>query len=134
MNSYYHRQERRMRNCITAIVVIFVALTLGGLKGCVFGCGQGYSEGERTGVVTKMSNKGLVWKSWEGSMAMGMSAPQGEHNVMQPVQFDFSVVDPKIVETLRAAQKSGKPVTVVYDQWINTPIELSTDYVITEVR
>jgi hypothetical protein len=36
------------------------------LTGCIE-----YSDGERTGTVTKLSRKGLICKSWEGGIYMG---------------------------------------------------------------
>jgi AAA15 family ATPase/GTPase len=32
------------------------------------GCSENYSNGERIGFVTKFSNRGLIWKSWEGEL------------------------------------------------------------------
>ena len=31
-------------------------------------CSQNYSNGERVGMITKFTKKGIVWKSWEGHL------------------------------------------------------------------
>ena len=47
-----------------------------------------YSEGERIGYVTKLTAKGIFWKTWEGEMQMGT----GELASLQE-HFHFSVYD-----------------------------------------
>jgi major membrane immunogen (membrane-anchored lipoprotein) len=39
-------------------------------------CGQNFSNGSYIGVVTKLSEKGLIFKSWEGEVSMGNSEVQ----------------------------------------------------------
>jgi len=119
-----------------ALVALVVALLLSGFgaKGCVMGCAPNYSDGTRVGIVTKMTRKGLVWKSWDGTIAMGASSPAGKDNTLQPVQFDFSVADPAVVQTLQNKLTTGERVTVHYHEWINSPIQYGHDYIITEAR
>jgi hypothetical protein len=31
-------------------------------------CSENYSNGERIGLITQFSHKGLFWKSWEGQL------------------------------------------------------------------
>ena len=48
-------------------------------------CTENYSNGERIGMITKFSQKGLVWNSWEGSL----NTTQTGMNSATP--FEFSV-------------------------------------------
>ena len=44
-----------------AILILMVSLT---------GCGN-YSNGNRVGNITKFSEKGIIWKTWEGQLHLG---------------------------------------------------------------
>lgn len=52
-----------------------------------------YSDGERTGVITKFSHKGMLIKTWEGELNMGGFDQGGVATI-----WAFSVDDPVIVE------------------------------------
>lgn len=44
-------------------------------------CSENYSNGERIGLVTQFSQKGVIWKSWEGSLNLtqtGMNSSGAE--------------------------------------------------------
>ena len=64
-----------------------------------------YSEGVRAGELIKVSNKGVVFKTWEGEMSQGISGAQ---------IFSFSVLDSdeKVIEDLKKLQ--GQYVKVTY--------------------
>lgn len=96
---------------------------------CLCSCGRGYSEGSRTGVLYKLSHKGIVWKSWEGELNLGglRSTEQGAvANIWK-----FSVVDPAVAES--ANKLEGKNVRVQYVQWMVNPLSQDTDYEATSV-
>lgn len=82
-------------------------------------CGRGYSDGERTGTVTKLSNKGLFCKTWEGELLMG-GIRQTENGPAANV-WTFTVTDPKWLEPLQKAQNIGERVTIGYVQWFAAP-------------
>lgn len=42
----------------------------------ISGCLE-YSDGQRVGIVTKFSQKGLIWKTWEGELR-----PSGREGLM----------------------------------------------------
>ncbi len=75
-----------------------------------------YSDGERTGLLTKLSRKGNVFKTYEGEMLIGnfQQAP----NVMVPEKFYFSVKDKKLSDTLMKLQ--GKVISLKYLQYRKT--------------
>lgn len=74
-----------------------------------------YSEGARTGVVYKLSHKGMIWKTWEGEMHVGAMSSNGQGMAI-PVAWAFSVVDPPVIEKLQRASEKGVRVTVEYNE------------------
>ena len=84
-----------------------------------------YSEGTRSGELIKFSNKGVVFKTWEGEISQGISGAQ---------IFSFSVEDKddELIKKLEALQ--GRYVKVGYKEryakitWLG-----DTKYFITEV-
>lgn len=96
-----------------------------------------YSDGERVGVVTKMSHKGIFFKSWEGEMLQeGMqkvSNSDGKVNYV-PNVFQFSVKDGDVAKEMENAMVSSKPVSVKYNQWLIKPISVDTTYNIVQVH
>lgn len=74
-----------------------------------------YSEGERTGVITKFSHKGLMMKTWEGELNVGGIDQGGV-----PTMWQFSVNDPEIVQDLQNAQRKGGRWTLSYRQQLWT--------------
>lgn len=114
--------------------LIVILAVLGGFgSGCIGGCGQDYSNGERTGVVWKFSKKGILWKSWEGELNLG-GASLGEGGVVVPNQWGFSTRDDAVAEKIQGVQRSGQRVTLVYRQWWASPWAINTNYEITEVK
>lgn len=88
-----------------------------------------YSKGERAGIVNKLSEKGIFYKSFEGELLMqtnGVSA-------MQPEQFEFSV-SPQAIKKVEEAFKSGKIVSLVYMQYLLKPWKLDSKYLIVDVK
>jgi hypothetical protein len=99
-------------------------------------CGSHYSEGERTGTVVKLSEKGLFCKSWEGEIASGgMIATSDGHggSAMQANVLDFNV-SPYQVKAVQAALESGKPVRIHYHQWWTAPFCIENDHVVDAVE
>ncbi len=87
------------------------------------------SEGDRAGVITKLSRKGYVIKTWEGEMV------QGSFQVMTSTVWNFSVADHDAVEKVRKAMESGKRVNVSYKQvMLRNPFRGETDYFVTDVK
>jgi len=85
-----------------------------------------YSEGVRAGELVKFSNKGVVFKTWEGEISQGVSEAQ---------IFKFSVEDgeTKVVEDLNNYQ--GKLVKLTYFERYKTLFWIGdTPYFITKVE
>ena len=90
-------------------------------------CAPNYSKGERVGVVTKLSRKGLFFKSWEGEMLVAL--PESFGGSIQPEKFEFNA-DESIVDALRTALVTGKRVQLVYRQWALCPWNIDNDHVV----
>jgi prepilin-type N-terminal cleavage/methylation domain-containing protein len=113
--------------CIIGIALAIFSHPLARLCG---GINQNYSNGARVGVVTKLSQKGVIWKSWEGEMLMALPASTG---TVQPEKFEFNV-SPEAVDKVTAAMKSGHRIELVYRQWWSPPMKIDHDYVIVDVK
>jgi len=99
---------------------------------CLSACAPHYSEGSRSGIVTKLSYKGIIWKSWEGEMVMGgMRQDEGGNAVTNVFAFN---VDPACVREVQAAQDSGRAVKLVYRQWLLAPWTIENGHVIVRVE
>jgi hypothetical protein len=96
---------------IVGIAFVVVALLVVGIKGCTTIGGMTYSEGERSGVVTKFSQKGALIKTWEGELSMGGFTNGGKASV-----WEFSVSDPAVVEKIHHAQRAGGQWVLKYRQ------------------
>lgn len=77
-------------------------------------CTENYSNGERIGMITKFSEKGLIWNSWEGTL----NTTQTGMNSAEPFEFsvDNDVNDPKVIATLDSAATEGWKVKIKYHQ------------------
>ena len=90
-----------------------------------------YSDGERTGLLTKLSHKGNVFKTYEGEILIGnfQQAP----NVMVPEKFYFSVKSKKLADTLMKLQ--GKIISLKYFQYRKTlPWRGESVYMVTDLQ
>jgi hypothetical protein len=94
------------------IIVVWVA--------CLWGCWmttgvyRGYSVGARDGYLTKLSTKGLVFKTNEAQIQVGTGAQAA---LQEP--FEFSIPDPDL--NSQAQSLSGKHVRIHYTQWLMQP-------------
>ena len=70
-----------------------------------------YSEGTRAGELIKFSNKGVLFKTWEGEISQGISGAQ---------IFSFTVLDQNeaVIEKLQEYQ--GKYVKLTYEERFDT--------------
>lgn len=123
---------------ISKFVSLLVLLSL---TGCF-----DYSDGDRAGVITKFSHKGLMCKTWEGSMNLGgmrkerKAAGTDEDgdtqyiDTMVPNTFDFTVEDLSLLPQIEAAMESGKRVQLHYRQEMFTLCRSDSNYFITAVH
>jgi hypothetical protein len=86
-----------------------------------------YSSGERAGYIQKISQKGWLFKTWEGELAMA-TIPG-----VMPQVFDFSVRDSDVAHQLE--RHIGQRVSIHYEQHCGIPTTAfgETQYFITSV-
>jgi hypothetical protein len=104
------------------------------------GCFPNYSDGERVGVITKISRKGIIWKSWEGSLNQGGTKIQTQsnsngdaHSAVVPNAIDFNVDDAAVLAKVKDAADTGKVVKITYREWLISPPWIDASHVVTSV-
>ena len=110
---------------LLAIIALLIVLVVGYLAVVL---NWAYSDGERSGIVQKLSRKGWLFKTWEGELAM--STVPG----VAPVIWTFSVRDDEAVVQVSAAL--GKRVVLHYTEHRGVPTSLfgETPYFVDAVR
>lgn len=109
-------------------IILYVVLFLGIFTAIyfVFLYNATYSEGLRSGELIKFSNKGVVFKTWEGELSQGLSGNK---------IFSFSVLDndTQVIEDLKNLQ--GQYVKATYVERYRTfPWWGETRYFVTKVE
>jgi hypothetical protein len=94
-----------MKNTLFALALFSLTLV---------GCSENYSNGERIGFVTKFSNRGLIYKSWEGELNL----TQTGMNTSSTFQFsiDNDRQDENVVKILDSAATLGWKVKIRYHE------------------
>jgi hypothetical protein len=120
-------RKRKFRKFLfISLFVIAVVLT-----SYYFICGMTYSDGTRSGILTKVSRKGFVFKTYEGEMNIG-GLNQGDGTIMPATIFKFSVQDRNVYDKLEQLQ--GSKVVVHYRQVVkNFFWQGETDYFVHHV-
>jgi hypothetical protein len=108
------------------LVIVIGIVALSGVVYFTFLYNATYSEGVRTGELIKFSNKGMVFKTYEGELSQGISGAQ---------IFSFSVLDSQeqVITDLKALE--GHYVKLTYIERYRTfPWWGDSKYFITEVK
>lgn len=110
------KSTRLLQSLIVAAILILLVFTLsfGPYVLGIIAPNFIYSEGDRVGQVTKLSKKGLIWKTWEASMGLTQSGSYVEH-------WNFSIDngDPQrdiLFKKVTESYNSGDIVKVHYIQ------------------
>lgn len=112
-------------------LLITLLVIVAGFFAYYFICGLTYSEGTRSGILTKVSKKGFVFKTYEGELIIG-GMNQGDGAILPATVFKFSVTDGKVYDRLEAEQ--GKKLVLHYKQVLkNFFWQGETDYFVHEV-
>lgn len=90
---------------ILGIVILLIAMYIAGIYYIT------YSEGYRAGELVKFSNKGLIFKTWEGEISQGVSEAQ---------VFKFSVEDREKEVIQKLIDYQGKDVKLTYKERFGT--------------
>jgi len=117
-----------MKKIIFIIALLIVAFI--GVK--FFDTFGEYSEGTRTGQVTKFSEKGWIWDTHEGELVMGGLTTNSDGGAAANV-FQFSTTNQAVIDTLK--QNPGANVTITYTEYFNVNInEGNTNYLVSKVQ
>lgn len=85
-----------------------------------------FSEGYRAGELTKISKKGVVFKTWEGAISQGVSESQ---------LFEFSVQDNQEAVIALLKDMQGQQVKLTYiERYATFPWLGDTKYYVTKVE
>jgi len=114
------------------IFFIFLAIVFGILYYLTFGY---YSEGKRGGFVTQLSNKGYLFKTYEGELRMGgLSEGDGTINASKWI-FSVSGKNKDAIAKLEEAIQTGHRVSLTYEQkFFTLPWNGDTKYFVTNVE
>jgi hypothetical protein len=109
-------QKSPFRKTLRKFSLIFIFSLIAVALIYYFVCGMTYSEGTRSGVLTKVSKKGYVFKTYEGELNVG-GLNQGDGTIMPLSIFKFSMSDKSVYDKLEHEQ--GKKVVLHYKQVIH---------------
>ena len=104
-------------NKLRKFIITLLLLLCVGLVTYYFICGLTYSEGTRSGILTKVSKKGVLFKTYEGEMNVG-GLNQGDGTIMPLAIFKFSVREKSVYDELEEAQ--GDKVVLHYREVIKS--------------
>ena len=109
-------------------ILLFLLLSLTYILFMLF---ANYSEGSRTGYVTKISHKGVVFKTYEGELNFGFFGGSANNGKAAENVWYFSVVDSKVAQQVEKASKAGHKVTLYYKQkYIKISLRGDTEYLV----
>lgn len=116
-------------------LILLVIVVVAALGGGLFAYNANFSEGRRSGIVQKISRKGLFFKTHEGQMDIGgLRATQG--GKMTSV-FEFSVYgdQKQLIKMLEEVSSTGERVTLKYEEkYFQFPWRGNTKYFVTELE
>lgn len=122
--------RRGLRNFLLIVAGLFIAVML-------FLYYASYSEGVRSGVVIKVSKRGMLFKTWEGQLNLqSFGSVDAQGNAMNEV-FSFSVAGGKddLLKELEAVSLSGERVNLHYlERYARLPWRGETTYFVTRIE
>lgn len=91
-----------------------------------------YSNGSRAGQLIKISDKGVILKTYEGQLSLG-GISTGDDGANFGNVWEFSVVEDEVYQEL--INLRGKQVVVTYkEKYVALPWRGDTKYIVTEVK
>ncbi len=109
--------------------VLWISLILSLVAAIGYFCyrNYNYSQGTRTGVLVKVSEKGWLFKTYEGELNLA-----GQGGMMTPQSMWTFSAQRSVFNTLQ--QNEGKTVTLHYNQKVSAfPWQGDTDYIVDSV-
>lgn len=135
-----HNRGFTLIELVVCIVIVVVLFGIAGL-GCTRLIGNGnYSEGYRSGLVSKFSNKGNIYKTHEGELVQGGLRTTRDFDGNTGVSgnvWAFSVDNDNlsVIKDIETAVEKGRPVRLKYHEvrWNGFFIKPDTYYRIDKV-
>jgi hypothetical protein len=112
--------NRRMKRkaLLVFIFIIFISIFGKDIWGVV-GINIPYSRGERSVMIIKFSNKGMIWKTWEGEAVLSQKGFAVTY--VWPFSIDENDVNKEeIINQVNEAFEKGVEVKIRYDQMAGT--------------
>ncbi len=115
-------------------LTVFLCLIIIALVAYVYICGMSYSNGTRTGVVIKVSQKGYVFKTYEGELNLG-GISEGDGTLMPTKVWKFSIQKNDTTNYNLVTNTQGKHVRLHYKELIkNFFWQSETNYVVQKIE
>lgn len=118
------------------ITKLLVALVLLGALALFILSKATYSEGERSGNILNLSHKGVLIKTWEGKLDLGIfQGARPKTGEVENTVWSFSVASDEVAKRIQEANKRGNRVVLHYEQkfvklfWLG-----KTTYIVTDVE
>lgn len=119
------------------VKIVFIVLLFVFLGVTWFLLSANKSKGMRAGSIVKLSEKGVLFNTWEGQMFLGQGVVANENvtNVNSNI-WEFSVVsNDTLIDKLYYYMGKGKRISLVYHQkYVKLPWRGDTDYIIVGVK
>lgn len=127
------RLKRRTKKVVK---IGFISLLVIALAVCAFLYWATYEEGVMAGKVLRISEKGMVFKTYEGKINLEtFGALRGASPIAE--SFDFSVYkgEQELIEELRRVSLSGERVNLYFEKhYLTFPWRGDTKYFVTRVE
>lgn len=117
-----HPIARFFKKVLISFILLFVVVTVG----AYFYFNYTYSEGSRAGMLVKFSEKGYIFKTYEGDLNLGGINPLPGNTIANNI-WKFSVKDDSIGELLKS--KEGQMLRLHYKEKVkNFPWQGDTKF------
>jgi len=116
------------------VLIITIFLLIISLVSYVLICGMTYSSGVRTGVAIKISQKGYLFKTYEGELNLG-GLSEGDGTIMPTRIWNFSVQRKDTAVYNKLTRTQGKHVRLYYKEVMkNLFWQAETPYIVEKVE
>ena len=121
--------KKFFRRLLAIVIVLFIAVMLFFYYGV-------YSSGVRAGVVLKVSNKGAIFKTYEGQLdLLSFGAVKSDNQLSQTFEFSIEKDQTNLINELEEVALSGERVRLRYDEkYVALPWRGDTKYFVTEIE
>lgn len=118
-----------MKAFIKKFLFIVLALLVAFMLFMYFGT---YSSGNRAGKIVKISESGVIFKTWEGQLDLGtFGAVKSSNFASETFEFSIDGSNQELLDILHKAQLSGHRVSLKYtEKYMKFPWRGNTKYMV----